>query len=77
MVSSIPLTNIQQELLKLYGCNVPENDLLHIKRYLAQYFASKAIDEADKIWDERSYDQKTMNQWLNEHNGSNADQDNH
>jgi hypothetical protein len=65
------LSNIQQELLKLYAADVPENDLLNIKRYLATYFAQKAIKEADKIWDEKNYDNNTMNQWLNEGNATN------
>ena len=59
-----PLSNLQQELLKLYASNVDENDLLQIKRYLAKYFAEKAIKEADKIWDEKGYTNETMNQWL-------------
>lgn len=60
------LSNIQQELLKLYSFNIAEADLLNIKRYLAKYFASKAIEEADRIWDERSYDNDIMNKWVNE-----------
>ena len=60
------LSNLQQELLKLYSSDIPEEDLLHIKRYLANYFARKAIGEADQIWDEKSYTNETMNQWVNE-----------
>jgi hypothetical protein len=64
MQQTQPLSNLQQELLKLYASNIDEADLLHIKRYIAQYFAEKAIREADQIWDERKYSEKTMNQWL-------------
>ena len=46
---------MQQELLKLYSSNIEEADLLNIKRYLAKYFASKAIGEADRIWEEKGY----------------------
>lgn len=60
------LSNLQQELLKLYSSNIEDADLLHIKRYLARYFADKAINEADKIWDEKKYTNETMHQWLNE-----------
>jgi hypothetical protein len=38
---------------------------------LAKYFAQKAIDEADKIWEEKKYSNTTMNQWLNENNTTN------
>lgn len=63
-----PLSNLQQELLKLYARNIPNEDLLHIKDYLAKYFLQKSIDEADKIWDERKYTNETMQNWLNEEN---------
>jgi hypothetical protein len=66
MSAARPLSNIQQELLKLYSSDIGEADLLHIKRYLANYFADKSIQEADKIWDEKGYTNDTMNQWLKE-----------
>jgi hypothetical protein len=66
MSAAHPLSNIQQELLKLYSSDITEADLLHIKRYLARYFAFKAIGEADEIWDKKGYTNETMAQWLNE-----------
>ncbi|MDX2048717.1 MAG: hypothetical protein SFU87_18160 [Chitinophagaceae bacterium] len=66
MSAAHPLSNLQQELLKLYSSDIPEADLLHIKRYLAKYFADKAIAGADEVWDKKGYSNETMNQWLNE-----------
>jgi hypothetical protein len=66
MQATSSLSNMQQELLKLYAANIADADLLNIKRYLAKYFASKAIDEADRIWEEKNYNNETMNEWLNE-----------
>jgi hypothetical protein len=43
------LSNIQQELLKIYAHNVTEQQLYDIKLLLAQYFAKQATQEADKI----------------------------
>ena len=63
-----PLSNLQQELLKLYASNISDADLLAIKSFLAKFFAEKAIDEADKIWDEKGYTNETMKNWLNEDN---------
>lgn len=60
------ISNLQNELLKIYASNIPEEDLLHIKTYLAGYFANKAIKEADEIWKQKGYTNETMNQWLNE-----------
>lgn len=68
MQESKPLSNLQQELLKLYSSDIEEADLLYIKRHLAKYFADKAISEADKIWDEKKYTTETMDEWLNEDN---------
>jgi hypothetical protein len=63
-----PLSNIQIELLKMYATSISEEDLLHIRRYLANYFMQKAINEADKIWDERGYTNELMDEWLNDPN---------
>jgi hypothetical protein len=59
-----PFSNLQLELLKLYATNVPEADLLEIKRFLARFFMKKAIAEADEIWDERQYTPELMAKWL-------------
>ena len=64
MPAAHPLSNLQQELLKIYGSNISDADLLHIKNYLARYFAGKAISEADNIWDQKGYTDELMNQWL-------------
>ena len=50
-----PFSNMQLELLKLYSRNVSESDLVQIKLLLAHYFAEKAMDEADRIWEEKDY----------------------
>ena len=63
-----PLSNLQQELLKLYASNISDADLLAIKCYLAKFFAEKAVAESDKIWDEKGYTNETMKNWLNEDN---------
>ena len=49
------MINIQLELLKLYSKDISESDLIQIKLLLAHYFAEKAMDEADRIWEEKNY----------------------
>jgi hypothetical protein len=66
MSPALPLSNLQQELLKMYASNIDDADLINIKRFLARYFADKAIKEADDIWDKNKYFNETMRQWLNE-----------
>jgi hypothetical protein len=55
-----PFSNIQLELLKLYADNIPDEDLLAIKKLIAKYFFEKAKDAADKAWDEKGLDEKTL-----------------
>ena len=53
-----PLTNLQLELLKLFAQNVQDEDLIAIRRLIARYFAEKAMDLADKAWDEKGWTEK-------------------
>lgn len=50
-----PLSNLQLELLKLFARDVSEKDLLEIKRMLVRFFAEKAMDSADQVWEEKSW----------------------
>ena len=60
------LSNIQLELLKLYSTDINDNELIDIKDYLAKYFANKAINLADTIWEKKCLDNSKMDAWLNE-----------
>lgn len=53
--SSPPLTNLQLELVKLFAKEVPEEDLKNIKFLIANYFAEKAMDKADEVWDDKGW----------------------
>jgi hypothetical protein len=52
-VISYPFSNVQLELLKIYTRNISEQDLIALKDTLAQFFAKKAIESANKAWDEK------------------------
>ena len=58
------LSNLQLELLKLYASNVPEEDLLAIKGFLAKFFSERLMDEADKVWEDKGYSNELMNDWV-------------
>jgi hypothetical protein len=62
------MSNLQLELLRLYGNGVSEENLLEIKTILTKYFADKATDAMDKVWDENNLTEQTMIDWTNEHN---------
>jgi hypothetical protein len=62
-----PLTNLQLELLKIFSREVSEVDLLEIRKMLARYFAEKAINLADQVWDANKWTEKDEERFLNEH----------
>jgi hypothetical protein len=53
-------SNVQLEMLKLFAKNVPDADLLEIRRLIVRYMAEKASDWADKIWEEKNLDVQTI-----------------
>ena len=61
------LSNLQLELLQLYAQNVNDDDLIAIKKLIARYFADKAMDAMDSLWEERGYTNDTMIEWANSH----------
>lgn len=62
------MSNLQLELLRLYGNDVSDDTLLEIKSVLARYFADRASEEMDKVWDEQGLTDEQMIAWVNEHN---------
>lgn len=67
MNTSKRLTNLQLELIKLFSYNLSERQLMEVKDMLAKYFASKATEEMDKIWEDEGLNNETMEAWADEH----------
>ncbi len=65
-MQSQPLSNVQEELLKLYSQNLSPEELKELKTVLGKYFTHKATKEADRIWDNKKYTNETMDAWLDE-----------
>ncbi len=63
---SEPLSNVQEELLKLYSTNLSNEEVEELKNVLGKYYARKATKEADKIWDKKKYSDEIIEEWLNE-----------
>lgn len=49
------LNLIQMHLLELFSRTMTEQELLEIKELLAQYYARKADEVLDEIWEKRGY----------------------
>jgi hypothetical protein len=50
-----PLTNAQLELLKAFSHDLNESELAELRRVLAQFFAKRAIQQANKVWEEKGW----------------------
>lgn len=61
------LTNLQLELLKIFSYQLNSTQLMDIKKLLSNYFAEQATSEIDKLWEEKNWNQDTMNNWSKEH----------
>lgn len=61
------LTNLQVELIKVFSFDLSEAQVLEIRSLLANYFAEKATEEADRLWETHGWTNETMEQWVNEH----------
>lgn len=62
----LPLTNVQTELIKLYSTNLSDKDLDELKNILSRFYADKAINKANEIWDEKKLTDNDMEKWLNQ-----------
>ncbi len=62
------LTNLQLELLRVYSWQVSDEDIGEIRKLLANYFAQKAMDKADSMWDKNQWTSQDTVQLASEHN---------
>lgn len=65
-MASKQLTNLQQELLKLFAQQVSEADLQNIRTLIGQYFAHRLTTLANQAWEQQGWSEQTMHDWLNE-----------
>lgn len=68
--TSTKFSNLQFEILKLYSNNISEEQLFEIKLVLGKYFAQKATEKMDEVWNEKKLTSQDMINWTNEHNRS-------
>jgi hypothetical protein len=61
------LSNLQLELIKVFSLQLNDIQLYEIRDLLAKYFAEKATDEMDKLWNDNNWSNNKMDAWANEH----------
>lgn len=67
IVQSKPFTPFQIEMLELISRVTSEVEMQDIRRMLGQYFAKRAEDALDCLWDEGVLSESVMEEWKNEH----------
>ena len=66
-VQSKPFTPFQIEMLEMVSRISSEAEMQDIRRMFGQYFAKRAEDALDCLWDEGALDESVMEEWKNEH----------
>ncbi|MFD2932258.1 hypothetical protein [Spirosoma flavum] len=61
------MSNLQMELLKLYPYTVSEEELTEIRLLLTDYFAQRVDSEMGQLWQEKGWNEQTIENWKNEH----------
>lgn len=64
----LPLNKSQLEILKLFSRELDEKDLLEIKRLIVRYLGEKITTMADRVWEEKNWNQEDMEKLINSHN---------
>lgn len=59
-----PFTNVQLELLKTFAHNLNEEELLQLRKLLAAFFAQRAIEAANRAWDEKGWTDEDVDRLL-------------
>ena len=67
IVQSTPFTPFQIEMLELVEKVTSEREMTDIRRMLGQYFAKRAEDAIDQLWDEGVLNESVIEGWKNEH----------
>jgi hypothetical protein len=61
-----PLSNVQMKLMKIVQHQLFDKELAELKDMLAKFYADKAINKANEIWDNKGLSNAEMEKWVNE-----------
>ena len=62
-----PFTPFQIEMLELVSRVSSELEMQEIRRMLGQYFAKRAEDAIDRLWDDGTLNDEVIEEWKTEH----------
>lgn len=59
------LSNTQIEIVKAFRHELTEEDLKRFRKQIAIFFAEILMDEADKVWEDRGWNEEKIQEMLN------------
>lgn len=68
-----PLTNVQRELLDVFALDVPDQDLVELRRVLARFFADRASRAMDQVVGDQGLTDDDFRAWAEGHDRARAD----
>jgi len=66
-IQAKPFTPFQIEMLELVSRVTSDAEMQDIRRMLGQYFAKRAEDALDRLWDDGVLNEQVMEDWKHEH----------
>ena len=66
-IQASPFTPFQIEMMEMVSRVSSDNEMQDIRRMLGRYFAKRAEDALDRLWDDGTLNEKVMEDWKNEH----------
>ncbi len=66
-IQAKPFTPFQIEMLELVSRVSSDVEMQDIRRMLGQYFAKRAEDAIDRLWDDGVLNDNVMEKWKSEH----------
>ena len=66
-IQSTPFTPFQIEMLELISRVKSEREMNDIRQMLGRFFAKRAEDAIDRLWDEGVINEDVIDGWKNEH----------
>ena len=59
-----PLSNVQLELLKTFSHQLSEGEILELRKILARFFAQRAIQLSNEVWDKNEWTDEDVDRML-------------
>jgi len=66
MTINTHLSNVQQELLKIYSTDISDDELLKLRKVMAEFFKKELLQETSKFANDHNFTNKDFDRLLNE-----------